>query len=108
MMMLTFLRMPLRTSVPDLSVFKTEKEFFCMGNGADSYGRKEAEDPWNEDKRKAYVKRMIKESKDQDPQFRRPDYKAGMESAPASEAPVVEEIKEAQAPQEKKKVEYEL
>lgn len=73
----------------------------------DSYGRKEAEDPWNEDKRKAYAKRVIKESKDLPAHFRRPDYKAGMESAPASEAPA-EEAKEAPAPQEKKKEKYEL
>ena len=79
--------------------------------GADSYGRTEAEDPWNEDKRKAYVKRMIKESKDLPAHFRRPDYKANMSSS-TSEAPAVEEIKEekeeAPKPVEKKKEKYEL
>lgn len=77
---------------------------------ADSYGRTEASDPWNDDKRKAYAKRLIKESKDLPAHFRRPDYKANMDS-PASEKPAEqakEEMNEAPAPQEKKKEKYEL
>ncbi len=77
-------------------------------DGGDEYGHSEEEDAWNEDKRKAYVKRMIKESKDQDPQFRRPDYKAGMESSSVPEASIEEAKEEAPKPVEKKKEEYEL
>lgn len=78
-----------------------------MHDEGDAYGRTEASDPWNEDKRKAYVKRMIKASKDLPAQFKRPDYKANMSSS-VSEAPVTEEAKEASVPQEKKKEKYEL
>jgi hypothetical protein len=68
--------------------------------------------PEEEDHAKAYVKRMIKDSKEQDGQFRRPDYRPGSSSKgldekeyetakeePAEEKPKVEE---------KKKEEYEL
>lgn len=82
-----------------------------MHDEGDSYGRKETEDPWNEDKRKAYARRVIKESKDLPAHFRRPDYKANMGSN-ASEAPAAQEKKEeaneAPALQEKKKEKYEL
>ena len=82
-------------------------------DGGDEYGGgQEEEDPWNEDSRKAYAKRMIKESKDLPAHFRKPDYKANMSSAPEPEsAPVsekAEDKEEAPRPREKKKEEYEL
>ncbi len=81
-----------------------------MHDEGDSYGRSEPEDKWNEDKRKAYVKRMIKASHDQDPQFRRPDYVTSMASGgEASEAPAGESHEEPRPkPVEKKKEQYEL
>ena len=84
------------------------------GGEGDEYEYFEVEEE-SEEARKAYVKRMIKDSKEQDGQFKRPDYKPG--SSPKElddkeyESPVTEEPeKEQQKPkvEEKKKEEYEL
>ncbi len=65
--------------------------------------------PEDSDPRHAYVKRMIKESKDLPAQFRRPDYKAGMASEEEEKAPpLVQEQPEATAKPAEKKEEYEL
>ncbi|NIO21319.1 MAG: hypothetical protein GTN76_11435 [Candidatus Aenigmarchaeota archaeon] len=70
------------------------------------------ETPEEENAAKAYVKRMIKDAKDQDGQFRRPDYKPGSSSKELDEkeyeSPVVEEKEEKPKTEEKKKEEYDL
>lgn len=71
------------------------------------------ETPDEENAVKAYVKRMIKKSKDQDGQFKRPEYKPGSSSKELDEkeyeSPVSEEGKEEKPePERKKKEEYEL
>jgi|GEM_PF-2401531 len=69
------------------------------------------ETPEEENAAKAYVKRMIKDSKDQDGQFKRPDYKPGSSSKEMDEkeyeSPVTEG-KEEKPKVEEKKEEYEL
>jgi hypothetical protein len=70
------------------------------------------ETPEEEDHAKAYVKRMIKESKDQDGQFRRPDYKPGSSSKEMDEkeyeTKAEEPAEKKPKVEEKKKEEYEL
>jgi len=70
------------------------------------------ETPEEEDHAKAYVKRMIKDSKDQDGQFRRPDYKPGSSSKELDEkeyeAKAEESTGEKPKVEQKKKEEYEL
>lgn len=79
------------------------------------YGRGQPEDAWNEDKRKSYVKRMIKESKDLPEQFKRPDYKENMDGSSAEEEESISAQPDLQTEEAiskkyegKKKKEYEL
>lgn len=82
--------------------------------GGDEYEYFETPEDHEEDAREAYVKKMIKESKDQDGFLKRPDYKPGSISKNLDgkeyESGVKEEEPEEKKPrpQEKKKEEYEL
>ncbi|NIO23120.1 MAG: hypothetical protein GTN38_03795, partial [Candidatus Aenigmarchaeota archaeon] len=81
--------------------------------GGDEYEYFETPEDVQEDSRESYVKKMIKDSKDQDGQFRRPDYKPGSISKEMDEkeyeSPITQETEgEKPKPAEKKKEEYEL
>ena len=71
----------------------------------------ETPEDMEEDSRESYVKKMIKSSKEQDGQFKRPDYSSNMgkESDTEYQPPVKEEEhNEEPKREEKKKEEYEL
>jgi hypothetical protein len=80
------------------------------GGGEDEYEYFEVEEE-TEQARKGYAKHMIKESKEQDGQFKRPDYSSNLSKEEEYESkPPEEPEKEQEEPKtkEKKKEEYEL
>jgi hypothetical protein len=80
------------------------------GDGEEEYEYFEI--PEEENAAKAYVKRMIKDSKEQDGQFRRPDYKPGSSSKELDEkeyeTKAEEPAEEKPKPKENEKEEYDL